>query len=406
MTARKIRRALTAAALAAALATTALTTTASADTGRDHDRHAATRAMMEAQVKAGVPGVLGQAQDAYGTWNASAGVADRGTGRERLPQDRFRIGSITKSFVSTVLLQLEAEGRLDIDDSVEHWLPGVVHGNGHDGGRITIRQLLNHTSGVFNYTEDPAFFQQISTGFLEHRYDTHTPAQLVATAMKHEPHFTPGKGWHYSNTNYVLAGMIVEKATGHSYASEVDKRVLKKAGMRSTTLPGTSARVPGPHGRGYSKLFATAPDAKIHDVTELNPSWGWAAGEIISTTGDLNRYYRALLRGDLLPERQQRELLTAVPTSDKPSSDAGYGLGLSTGKLSCGVTIWFHGGGIHGSTSMASGTPDGRHTAAFNFNGDWAGDPNALLEAEYCGAKSAVATTTTNQDLKKLTSLR
>ncbi|GHG49776.1 serine hydrolase domain-containing protein [Streptomyces griseocarneus] len=405
MTARTVRRALTGAALATALATTALTTTASADTGRAGDRHSATRAVMEAQVRAGVPGVLGRAEDARGTWNASAGVGDRRTGRDRLPQDRFRVGSITKAFVSTVLLQLEAEGRLDIDDSVERWLPGVVRGNGHDGSRITIRSLLNHTSGVFNYTEDPAFFEQLTTGFPEHRFETRTPRQLVAAAMQHKPYFSPGKGWHYSNTNYVLAGMIVEKATGHSYASEVDKRVINKLGMRSTTLPGTSSRVPGPHGRAYSKLSSTAPDAKIHDVTELNPSWGGAAGEIISTTGDLNRFYRALLRGDLLPERQQRELLTTVPVSDT-TPDARYGLGVSSGKLSCGVTVWMHSGGIHGSTSIASATADGSHTAAFNFNGDWSGDLDALIEAEYCGAKPSAAADKTGPGLKKLTSLR
>ncbi|MFI9201267.1 serine hydrolase domain-containing protein [Streptomyces sp. NPDC053048] len=403
MTARTVRRGLVGAALTVTMAATALTTTASADTGRDRDPHAATRAVMDAQVKAGIPGVLGQVQDGNGTWNASAGVADLRTDRKRLPQDRFRVGSVTKAFVATVLLQLEAEGRLDLDDSVERHLPGLVRGNGNDGRRITVRNLLNHTSGIFNYTNDPDVLERITTGFLEHRYDTATPKQLVAAAMKHRPDFEPGKGWNYSNTNYVLAGMIVEKVTGHSYGSEVDKRIVDKLGMRSTTVPGTSVRMPSPHGRAYSKLLSDKPDAKIHDVTELNPSWAWAAGEIISTTGDLNRYYRALLGGKLLPERQQKELLTTVPTGD--AAGTGYGLGLMKAKLSCDVTLWFHTGGIHGSTSLASGTENGRHTASFNFNGDWTADIEGLIEAEYCNTKPAPAAKA-NPALKQLTSLR
>ncbi len=406
MTARTARRALTG-ALVAALAATALTTTAASaapTAGQDRqDRHAAFRTALKAQVTAGVPGVLGQARDEHGTWNGTAGVADRTTGEQRRAEDRFRAGSITKAFVSVVLLQLEAEGKLDIDDTVDRHLPGVVRGNGHDGRRITIRQLLNHTSGIYNYTEDPEFVQKrLGPGFPEHRFETVTPRQLVATAMKHEPYARPGKLWHYSNTNYILAGMIVEKVTGRPYASEIDKRVLRRVGMRATTFPGTSPRMPDPSGRAYSSLGETGPSPRIIDATELNPSWGWAAGEMITTAGDLNRFYRALMRGELLPERQQRELLTTVPVA--ADGIGRYGLGVSTATLSCGKTVWFHGGGIHGSISMASATPDGRHTAAFNFNGDWAGDTAAPLEAEYCGTRPA--TVAANPSLTTLTALR
>lgn len=398
---RTVRTALVG-AVAAALATTGLATATAASSGQGAGGHGATRAVMEAGVKAGMPGVLGQVQDDHGTWNGSAGVADLTTHRRRLPQDRFRIGSISKAFVSTVLLQLEAEGRVDLDDTVERRLPGVVRGNGHDGSRITVRQLLNHTSGVFNYTEDPGIVEKLTTGFPEHRYDTYTPRRLVAVAMKHRPDFRPGQGWHYSNTNYVLAGMIVEKVTGHTYAAEIEKRVIDRLGLRATTLPGTSARMPSPHGRAYSKL-STAPDAEIQDTTELNPSWGGAAGEIISTTGDLNRFYRALLGGELLPERQQKELLTTVPVRDGGS----YGLGISSATLSCGTTVWLHDGGIHGSISLAVSTADGRHTAAFNYNGDWTeGDFPGLVEAEYCGAKPAGAAPKTAGALAAVTSLR
>ncbi|GAA2724272.1 MULTISPECIES: serine hydrolase domain-containing protein [Streptomyces] len=396
MTATRPRRtplgiAVTAALAATTLTTTALTTTATAAPARAQDRHAATRAVMEEHVRAGLPGVLGGTREQSGgrtlAWNASAGVADLASGRKRQERDHFRIGSISKVFTSVVLLQLEDEGRLDLDDTVEKYLPGVVHGNGHDGNRITLRQLLNHTSGIYNYTQDPAFRKELTQDFTAHRYETRTPAQLVATAMRHAPSFSPGEPgkWEYSNTNYILAGMVVEKVTGHSYASEIERRILRKLGLHQTSLPGTSPWMPDPSGRAYSKIPGD-PEGRTYDVTELNMSWGWAAGEIISTTGDLNRFYGALLGGELLPERRQRELLTTVPANDGGS--VGYGLGVETARLSCGKDVWFHSGGVHGSVSLAAATPDGRHTAAFNVNGDWAAiDLQALLESEYCGTR-------------------
>ncbi|RLU79303.1 peptidase [Streptomyces griseocarneus] len=389
-TLRTVRRALVGALVAATATATVLTSSASAapapsaSSPSAQDRHSALRAAMEAQVKGGAPGVLGQTENAGDVWQGAAGVADRDTKRPRQAQDRFRVGSVSKAFTSVVLLQLEAEGKLGLDDTVDHWLPGVVRG-GHDGRAITVRQLLNHTSGIYNYTQDPAVVAALTTDFDRHRFETKTPRQLVDIAMRHAPDFRPGEGWNYSNTNYVLAGMIAEKVSGHPYATEIERRVLKPLGMRATTLPGTSPRMPNPHGRAYSKLLPQpAPDAKIHDVTEFNPSWAGAAGEIISTTGDLDRFYRALIGGELLPRKQQGELLTTVSTRGQMPG-VSYGLGVYTAKLSCGVDIWSHSGGIPGSVSVVSATPDGKHTAAFNLNGDWAGNLGALLEAEYCG---------------------
>ncbi|MEV0278341.1 serine hydrolase domain-containing protein [Streptomyces sp. NPDC050610] len=387
--------------MSAALTVAALAAPAQAETGRGHG-HTATQQAMDAQVAAGAPGSLGQARDGNGTWNGSAGVADLRTERPRKAADRFRVGSVTKAFVSTVLLQLESEGKLSLDDTVEHWLPGAVQGHGNDGSKIKIRQLLNHTSGLFNYTEDPVILHNLSDGFFEHRYDTYTPERLVRVAVSHKPEFEPGTSWKYSNTNYILAGMIVDKAAGHSYADEIERRIIEPLGLHSTTLPGTSARMPSPHGRAYSPLTAE-PNAKIHDVTELNPSWGGAAGEIISTTGDLNRFYRALLGGDLLPAAQQKELLTTVAV-DPANTVFRYGLGVAWAKLPCGKEIWMHDGGIHGSLSLATSTPDGRHTAAFNLNGDWAGEWGPVMEAEYCG--KAPATGARSPLDKALTALR
>ncbi|AKN75535.1 peptidase [Streptomyces sp. PBH53] len=369
----------TALLLSAALAAPAV----AAGEGRSTGGHSATREAIEAAVAAGVPGVTATARDTHGTWSATAGVGDTRTGAPRSAADRYRVGSITKTFVATVLLQLEAEGKLSLDDKVDTWLPGVVRGHGHDGRRITVRQLLNHTSGIYDYTSDNGFARTyfLKDGFFEHRYDTVAPRDLVAIAMRHKPDFAPGASWNYSNTNYVLAGMVIDKVTGHSYATEIRRRILDPLHLRATSVPGTKVTVPRPSSRAYSKLTeaATGP---AYDVTDLNPSIASSAGEMISDSADLNRFYRALLGGKLLPPRQLKEMKTTVKAADEPN--VGYGLGLMDTKLSCGVHVWGHGGGIHGSTSAAVTTADGRRSLALNFNGDWAGDTQEVVEAEFC----------------------
>ncbi|MFD4410059.1 serine hydrolase domain-containing protein [Streptomyces sp. NPDC058476] len=367
----------TAVAVTAALAGPAMAAPARGD-------HSGTRAAMDAAVRDGVPGVTATAKDGHGTWSATSGVGDLRTKEPRSTADRYRVGSITKTFVSTVLLQLEAEGRLSLDDTVDKWLPGVVRGHGNDGRRITVRQLLNHTSGIYNYTADEDFGRTyfLKDGFLQHRYDTKTPEQLVQIAMSHTPDFAPGTSWNYSNTNYVLAGMVIAKVTGHSYAAEIRDRIIEPLGLRGTSVPGTKVTVPQPSSRAYSKLAETATGPS-YDVTKLNPSLASSAGEMISDSRDLNRFYTALLTGELLPRKQLKEMKTTVKVDVAPN--IGYGLGLIDSKLSCGVHVWGHDGGIHGSTSSAVTTADGRHSLAFNFNADWSGAGDAVIEAEFCG---------------------
>ncbi|MFJ2237057.1 serine hydrolase domain-containing protein [Streptomyces sp. NPDC087859] len=381
MTVRTTLVAATAAALSLALAGPAF---AAAPAGDDHGT---TREAIEAAVKDGVPGVTATARTGHRVWSTTAGVGNLKTDQPRSVHDRYRVGSITKTFVSTVLLQLEAEGRLSLDDKVAKWLPGTVRGNGHDGRRITLRQLLNHTSGIFDYTADDDFVRTyfLKDGFFEHRYDTKAPADLVAVAMTHKPDFAPGTSWSYSNTNYVLAGMVIEKVTGRPYGDEVRRRIVKPLSLNATSVPGNRVTVPGPSSRAYSKLAETAT-GPTYDVTKLNPSLASSAGEMISDSSDLNRFYSALLRGKLLPPKQLKEMKTTVPVEAIPN--AGYGLGLIDRELSCGVHVWGHGGGIHGSTSEAVTTADGRHSLSFNFNGDWSGDTDAVIEAEFCGKQS------------------
>ncbi|MFE3048110.1 serine hydrolase domain-containing protein [Streptomyces albidoflavus] len=381
---RPARLAAAALATATALATLTPAPQAAASTTPGHE---GTQRVLDTAVADGVPGALARARDRHGVWKGTAGTADLDTGRARGADDRFRIGSVTKTFVATVLLQLQGERRIDLDDTVDQHLPGLVDGHGHDGTAITLRQLLNHTSGISNYTADPEFQRRaFGEDFLDHRYDTWKPGQLVAVAMRHAPDFAPGTSWNYSNTNYILAGMVIEKVTGHGWEKEVERRILRPLGLRATSAPRTDPHLPRPAGRAYS--FLGDPDREHpYDVTELNPSQAGAAGAMISTTADLDRFQRALLGGRLLPPAQLRQMTTTVEVH--PSAPhVRYGLGLMRQTLSCGIRIWGHDGGIHGSATLAFTTRDTRHSYQANLNGEWSpsdpADAVALTEAEFC----------------------
>lgn len=371
---------------AAAVAATAFTAPAQAapDPAARASGHGATQRAMDAAVRAGVPGVTAQARDGRGVWKAASGVGNLRTGEPRGKNDRFRVGSITKTFMATVLLQMEAEGRLSLDDTVDRHLPGLVRGNGNDGRKITVRRLLNHTSGLFDYLTDKEYSETYmeGDGYLKHRYDTLPPEKHVKVALSHRPLFEPGAKHSYSNTNYILAGLIVEKVGKRTYEEEVRDRIIRPLGLKATSNPGNSVHLPRPSSRGYSKLFRSQPD-RIDDITEMNGSQGWGDGDIISSAGDLTRFYGALLRGKLLPPRQLKAMKTTVSTPDSP--DTAYGLGLQRFRTSCGGTLWGHGGGMVGWLSLSVTSEDGRHQLAFNYNGDWesASIPK-IMEAEYC----------------------
>ncbi|MFE6398071.1 serine hydrolase domain-containing protein [Streptomyces alboflavus] len=371
------------------LGAAALAPSAHATQPTDHG-HRATRAALRALVEEGkLPGVAAKVRDSKGKWSATAGFADIATHRERSTAEHFRGASITKTFIATVLLQLEAEGKLSLEDTVERWLPGLVQGNGYDGSTITLRSLLNHTSGIANYTDDPVIAHASSgLGFPTHRYDTYTPEELVAAALKQPPHSRPENSPAYSNTGYVIAGMVIEKATGHSYAQEVTRRIINPLGLHGTSFPGSTPQLPAPHPVGYSRLHQDAPDAEAIDATEQNMTWLGAAGDIISTAGDLNRFQHALLRGALLPRAQMKEMLREVPDGEA----TGYGLGLEFAELSCGIRVVGKTGRTNGSLSAMASTTDGTHRLTFNINGDWLPDSTLytnVIEAEFCGTTPA-----------------
>ncbi|MEV0255906.1 serine hydrolase domain-containing protein [Streptomyces sp. NPDC050732] len=294
----------------------------------------------------GLPGALASVKGRDGRSRAyTAGVGDLATGA-KVPRDgQVRIGSNTKAFTAVVMLQLVGEGKVGLDDSVDTYLPGVVRGEGIDGNRITIRHLLQQTSGLPNYTKHD----------LQPRY--YEPRELLDIALQYKGEFEPGKGWAYSNTNYVLAGLIVEEVTKRTVAEEIDQRVIKRIGLRYTYFPAPhDATIREPHPKGYLQEAVGAP---LRDITELDPSWTWAAGQLISTNSDLNRFYGELLRGRLLHKEQLDQMRTTV-RADYFGRGARYGLGLVSKPLSCGGVYWGHGGSYPGYETRGGVTDKGR----------------------------------------------
>ena len=246
-------------------------------------------------VAAGAVGALAVVRDGHRGWRGNSGVAELGTTRAVPVHGRFRIGSITKTFVATVVLQLVGEGWLRLDDPVEKWLPGVVP----DGDRITVRQLLNHTSGLYDYRRTLAL--PPSQEFLDNRWRTWTAAEQIERAVAHPPTFEPpGSAFAYSNTNYLVLGQIIERVTGRSYSKEIERRIIRPLRLHQTTLPGTTPWIRGPHPHGYAPVEDDGGGIRIVDFTEMNPSLFGAGGEMISSARDLQRFFAALLGGRLL----------------------------------------------------------------------------------------------------------
>ncbi|PEE83062.1 serine hydrolase domain-containing protein [Bacillus toyonensis] len=343
-------------------------------TSDQRDRNSVKEAMRDT-LKLGYPGILAKTSEGGKTWSYAAGVADLSTKKPMKTDFRFRIGSVTKTFTATVILQLAGENRLNLDDSIEKWLPGVIQGNGYDDKQITIRQLLNHTSGIANYTTSKDFNMMDTK-------KSYTAEELVKMGISMPPDFAPGKSWSYSNTGYVLLGILIEKVTGNSYAEEIENRIIEPLELSNTFLPGNSSVIPGTkHARGYIQLDGAS---EPKDVTYYNPSMGSSAGDMISTADDLNKFFTYLLGGKLLKEQQLKQMLTTVPTGTDELGDSG--LGIFKMKLSNGVSIWGHGGSIPGFLTFAGGTLGGKHTLAINLNSLKADSPDPfknILLAEF-----------------------
>ncbi|MEU4689762.1 serine hydrolase domain-containing protein [Actinoplanes sp. NPDC023714] len=332
---------------------------------------------VDALYATGATGVLAEVSGSGRPLTARAGVADPATGRPVAANARHRIESTTKTFVATVVLQLAGEGRLGLDDPVRRWLPGLVTG----GEAVTVRQLLGHTSGLPDYADDLPLSRATSKQqFDSERFRPIPAEQLIAMAMRHPPVFAPGQGWAYSNTNYVLAGMIIERVTGAPWEQAVHDRIVEPLGLTGTVLPGTSAHLPSPRLAAYQRL---RPGSEPVDVSTRVA--GHADASIISTPEDVNRFLRALLSGRLLKPAQLREMQATRPAEPFAAvwDEPGYGLGLMKRRLPCGGWAWFHGGGWWNAITDNAVTADGSRAVTVFLAGslDPGQDPTTQAKA-------------------------
>ncbi|MFD7517698.1 serine hydrolase domain-containing protein [Streptomyces niveus] len=321
-------------------------------------------------VDSGLTGVSLRVNDERGEWVGSAGVAELGGAAEPPVNGHVRIGSNTKTFTATLVLQLVAEGRVGLDTPAVDYLPEFDLDR-----RTTVRMLLQHTSGVFNFTgefhEDGTVLAGIPSTisgqeWVDNRFKTYPPEELVRLALSKPARFEPGTGWSYSNTNYVLARLLAEKVTGRSCAEVTRERILDPLGLSDTVVPYTSPEIPEPHAHAYYR-YEEAGVRKTVDITRHNPSWISAGGDMISTTRDLHTFISALAGGKLLPAALLAEMRT-------PHPESGFGLGLRVQDAGPdgGTTLLFHNGGAAGHAALMYSTPDGSKTltAALNYVDD------------------------------------
>ena len=344
---------------------------------------------LDALVAAGAPGAILFVRNGNRTQQLTAGMSDLAHEPPIAARDHFKIASLTKTYTATVVLQLVGEGKLSLDDSVQRRLPGVVP----NGSKITIRQLLNHTSGLADFESDPRYLKPYLAGNFAHYW---SPRQLVRMGVSHKPLFAPGAGWSYSNTNYVVAQLIVERATGNTLGAELRGRIFHPLHLDQTTYP-TKPGLPNPYAHGY-RLFGELP---LIDVTGLSPSLAPGSGAIISTVRDVANFYRALLAGRLLAPEQLKAMKTTVSerTGKLVASGPGYGLGIARSGIArpsaaVGVSCagWGHSGELPGYDVSAAFSEDGRRQAVLMINQDASTLAKAalplyyrLFDKAYCG---------------------
>ncbi|TCO62724.1 serine hydrolase domain-containing protein [Actinocrispum wychmicini] len=354
----------------------------------------------------GAPSVAVQIQDDNGTWFGSAGPADATTGARRVPGEQLHIASASKAYTAATVLRLAAEGRLSIDDTVAKWLPGAMAENGYDGTKVTIRQLLSNTSGLFatGMAMELQRRYNIRSAFAKHRFDVWPAEDVLKVAISEPPVHQPGEGFWYSNGGFAFAAAIVEKVTGNTFESEVDRAVVQPLGLPNTFARGreeTGYR--GRYPRLYSKVFLKEgarpedvtpdnwpsmledPNLAPMDTTEVNTSWGWGAANVVAPLDELIVFVDAIITGSLLPEAQHREMWSTVSTKGAHwLANTRYGLGVFELTLADGQQLRGVAGASAGTNTLAMGTPDGRHTVAAHVANDSAFPIfDKIIEAEF-----------------------
>ncbi|MGW8363894.1 serine hydrolase domain-containing protein [Streptomyces wedmorensis] len=296
-----------------------------------------------------------------GSWQGSSGVHDLETNAPADPAARFRAGSVTKVFTAATVLQLAAEGRIDLDRTARSYLPDLIPGR---YATVTVRQLLNHTHGI------PAAAMPGETveEWYANRFVVHRPEEMVRSATAQPREFRPGTRQHYLNIGYTVAGLIVERVTGDTYEHQVERRILRPLGLRDTYFPGEAAEITGPYNHGYQTMRLDDGTTGLRDVSVWGTTDGWAAGDIVSTTADLERFTRALFAGRVVRGPLLEEMFTLPKVTDLKSGDpAAYSAGLSMKRLG-GREVWGKTGGRWGYNAAVASTRDGSRTLVYSVN--------------------------------------
>ncbi|WP_217255075.1 serine hydrolase [Streptomyces sp. AC602_WCS936] len=341
-------------------------------------------AALHAAVAEGAPGAMARFTGPEGVRARTAGVRDRASGAAMDVRARFRVGSVSKTFTAVVVLQLVDEGRLALDAPVNRYLPGLLPDD-----RITVRHLLTHRSGLADYTD--RMFHETVPGFEAVRNRVFSQRELVDLSLA-EPRTTePGAAYKYSNTNFVVAGMLVENVTGRPVAHAYQQRIIDPLRLRDTSYVHPDTRIAGLRVRGY--LHPDEAGAPLVDSTEQTVSWAQSAGAVISAPADLNTFMTALMRGRLLSPRMLDAMTTVTPTD--ATNTRFYGLGLRRYDLTCGTRVYGHTGTVQGYYTYAFATRDGRRGLSAMANTSNRGQANTALggtlEAAFCGKKPSAS---------------
>ncbi|MFG1790612.1 serine hydrolase domain-containing protein [Nocardia sp. NPDC049149] len=340
-----------------ALSCAVSTVPAVADTGSADLRTGRLQALLDRLVReSDIPGAQLVITEQGREIRLTSGVGNLATGAPFPETAQVRIASITKSFVAATVLLLVAEQRVELDAPVQRYLPGLVHGPGGDGNAITVRNLLQHTSGIPDYLDT----LDIST---EAALRNPRPVEeLLRLGLDQPSLFAPGTAYSYSNINYLLAGELIKRVTGRSLRDEVTSRVIEPRGLADTYWPDFPREqvIRGPHPHGYA-LFG----GKRVDLDDFDPAWGLADGAMVSTPADLNRHFMSLLSGRILPHAQLAEMQRTFPNPD-PASPHAAGLGLFRMSNSCGLETWGHDGAYSGYGVAAMATRDSAVSLSIN----------------------------------------
>ncbi|MFJ4538643.1 serine hydrolase domain-containing protein [Streptomyces tibetensis] len=334
-------------------------TTARATTGQSPDT--ALESAIAGLPSADATAALVRVGGTEGVWRGSSGVHDLRTGRPADPAARFRAGSVTKVFTAAVALQLAEEGRLDLDRSARSYLPDLIPAS-YAG--VTVRQLLDHTHGI----PAPDFPGTTVEEWYANRFQVHDPEDMVRSATSKKPEFAPGERQHYLNIGYTVAGLLIERVTHDSYERQVARRVLGPLGLRDTYFPGPNPRITGPHNHGYQTMRLDDGTTGLRDVSVWGATDAWAAGNLVSTTADLERFTRALFRGRIVRGPLLEEMFTLPRVTDfRTGEPAAYSAGLSM-KVLGGREVWGKTGGRWGYNAAIASTRDGSRTLVYSVN--------------------------------------